>query len=392
MRQRMPVEISDEEILLLGLCRFSFSEELKRNITTLVSGVKDWKYFTGLASEHGVSALVWSNLQKLGLQELLTDEYKSALYSSHLLSISRNAFHLAGTEELLSHLNKEGIKVILLKGLALELTVYGNAGLRQMTDVDLLIDRRDYLKARNILMDNGYDSMPVKSGFHKPIVEWTGKHLPSLMKNGLSVDIHLELFPGRKNNLTARVIETAGEIKLEREKVYVPAPQLFFLYLARHLYGHELNNESQLRLYTDLVVMVEKYREEILNYELISNAREAGISKILAWKLEPLRDLWGLEFPDWLNEFTSRWFNPDSINRFIFFLKSPKGNKPVNPGKVYRDMIREIPGLHRKILFILGDIFPSVTFMKGRYSVKNTFKVLLYYPLRLGKLLRLVSK
>jgi len=116
------------------------------------------------------------------------------------------------------------------------------------------------------------------------------------------------------------------------------------------------------------------------------------LTKILAWKLEPLRDLWGLEFPDWLNEFTSRRFNPDSINRFIFFLKSPKGNKPVNPGKVYRRMIRDIPGIHRKILFVLGDIFPSLTFMKVRYGVNNTLKALLYYPLRVGKLFRLISK
>jgi hypothetical protein len=261
-----------------------------------------------------------------------------------------------------------------------------------MTDVDILIDRHDYIKARSILMENGYDSLPVKSGFHKPIMEWTGKHLPSLMKNGLSVDIHLELFPGKRNSLTSLILETASEIKFERETAFIPHPRLLFLYLARHLYNHELNNESQLRLYTDLVTMVEKYDREIINYELITDAKAAGISRILAWKLEPLRDLWGLEFPEWLNEFISKWFNPDSINKFIFFLKSPKGNKSVNPGRVYRQMIREIPGLHRKILFIMGDIFPSLSFMKKRYNVKSTLKIMFYYPLRFGKLIRLVSR
>lgn len=388
----IPSEIKDEEILLLGLCRLSFCEPFAKKITDLARSITGWDYFVRLAGEHGVAALIWSNVQKTGIVSFMPESNVATLHSAYLLSVSRNAFHLAATEELLSLLNREGIKVILLKGLALELTVYGNAGLRQMTDVDLLVDRHDYLRARNILMQNGYDSLPAKSGFHKPIEEWTGKHLPSLMKNGLSVDIHLELFPGRKNNLTSEIIRSAVEITLDRERAFVPPPGIFFLYLVRHLYSHELNNESQLRLYADLVTMIEKYGDEILRYELLENAKKAGMSRILAWKLEPLRDLWGMQFPGWMNEYISKWFNPDSVNKFVFFLKSPKGSKPENPGRVYRRMISEIPGLHRKILFVLGDIFPSLTFMKSRYSVRNTLKVLLYYPLRLGKLFRLISK
>lgn len=386
------LEIRDEEVLLMGLCRLIFSDELKTGISALAEKINDWDYFTRMASQHGISALVWSNLNRLGLLSKMPEKNASQLHSSLLMSISRNAFHITGTEEILSLLNGEGIKAILLKGLALELSVYGNSGLRQMTDVDILIDRRNYLKARSILMKNGYDSLPVKSGFHKPIMAWTGKHLPSLLKNGLSVDIHLELFPGRKNRLTEKMIENAKEITLEREKAYLPEPRLLFLYLVRHLWGHEMNNESQLRLYADLVVLIEKYKDEIINYDLLSDAKEAGISKIIAWKLEPLRDLWGIEFPGWLNEFVSKWFNPDSINKFVFFLKSPKGNKPATPGKVYRRNLSEIPGLHRKVLFILGDLFPSIAFMKERYNVKSTPKAILYYTLRLGKLLRLVSR
>jgi len=262
------LEIRDEEILLLGLCRLSFSEKLRNRLEGLIGSVGDWDYFTNLATEHGIAALVWHNLESLGLLNRLPEKNASMLRSSHLLSVTRNAFLLTGAEEVVSLLNRAGIKVVLLKGLALELTLYGNSGFRQMTDIDLLISRYDFLKAREILLENGYDSLPVKSGFHKPIMEWTGKHLPTLMKNGIPVDIHLELFPGRKNNLTSKVIETAREVRFEREKAFVPDPGLFFLYLVRHLYFHELNNESQLRLYADLVVMAERYGSEIFSYKL----------------------------------------------------------------------------------------------------------------------------
>jgi hypothetical protein len=116
------------------------------------------------------------------------------------------------------------------------------------------------------------------------------------------------------------------------------------------------------------------------------------MTKILAWKLEPLRDLWGIPFPQWVDDFIDKWFNPDSINRFVFFLTSPKDNKPDRPGYVYRSILRDIPGIHRKTLFILGDLFPSLSFMKSRYQCKNNLQAFFFYPLRLGKLIRLFSK
>jgi hypothetical protein len=385
-------EIRDEELLLLGLSRLNFTKEHREKLFVLVRNIAGWDYFISLAGQHGISALVLNNLEALGLTGHLPSEQLSKLRSAHLLSISRNAFHISSSEELLSILNSEGIKTVLLKGLALELTVYGNKGLRQMTDVDILIDRKDYLKAQKVLMEKGYDSTPVKSGFHRSIIAWTGKHLPSLMKNGTSIDIHLELFPGKKNDLTAMVLDNSSAIMIDREKVFIPPPQLFFLFLVRHLHQHELNNESQLRLYADLVVMMENYFDEIINYNLLELASRAGISKILAWKLEQLRDLWGISFPGWTDEFIDRWFSPDSINRFVFFLKSPKDNKPEKPGYVYRRTIMEIPGLHRKMLFILGDLFPTIKFMKERYGVKTTPGAVILYPLRLGKLFWLFRK
>ena len=378
--------IRDEEILLLGLCRLEFPEDLTGKIKDLVMRINDWDYFAKLANEHGIAAIAGHNLERLGLAGHITEKASSLLRNALMMSLSRNAFHLSSVEELLTLFNKEGIKVVLLKGLALELTLYGNSGLRQMTDADILVDKDQYLKARNILMQFGYDSLPVKSGLHRPIMAWTGKHLPSLLKNGTAVDIHVELFAGKKNNLTKTVLNTSEEIMVDREKAFIPSPQLFFLFLVKHLYSHELSNESQLRLYTDLVVLLERHYEEIINEDLIGYAAKAGLSKILAWKLETLRDLWGISFPSWLNDFIDKRFNPDTINSFVFFLKSPKNNPAKGKAMAYRYKIKEIPGLHRKALFLLGDIFPSLSFMKERYKCKSGLKALLYYPHRLGKI------
>jgi hypothetical protein len=385
------LDIRNEELLLLELCRLDFSNTLPAKIKELIKSVSDWDYFASLANEHGVVALVFYNLERNGFLTELPERIAETLNNAFMLSLSRNSFHMTVISEVLKILNKENIKTVLLKGMALELSVYGNTGLRQMTDIDILIDRNDYKRACKILIENGFLSLPVKSLFHLPIIAYTGKHLPSLLKNGASIDIHLDLFGVRKSILTKLLYENSSKIVLAGQHAYIPSLQLFFLYLVRHINSHEVNDESQLRLYTDLVVLIEKYFDEIFTYDLLTYATEAGLEEVLASKLEILRDIWEIQFPGWIYDFIDKRDNPDSIYKFVFFLKSPKNKYVPGNAIAYRKTIHEIPGLHRKILFVLGDIFPTITFMKKRYRCNSKLKALLFYPHRLGKLMWLMG-
>jgi hypothetical protein len=376
------LNIRDEEILLLGLCRLSFGVELKVMLTALAETVTDWDYLFSQANLHGVASLVSHNLEKLGFMNLVPGETAGKFRNAMVVSLTRNTSNAESMGAVLRILNRENIKTVLLKGLALELTVYGNCGLRQMTDVDVLVRRDNCMKARKLLMDNGFESLPVKSVFHKPIIADVGKHLPTLVKKEFAIELHHELFGAGKNILTMMLYDTAVETEVNGEKCFVPEARIFFLYLVKHLWLHEMNNESQLKLYTDLVVLIEKYGDEILNYDLLTYANQAGMSKILARRLEPLRDLWGISFPGWINEFIDKWYHPDSINKFIFFLKSPRDNPPMGKSQKFLNNLRDIKGIHRKTLYILGEIFPSIDFMKKRYNCKSSFTALLHYPVR----------
>jgi len=383
-------DISNEESLLIGLCRLEFSSEQSGKLRTLASGIKKWKYLADLANAHGVAALVYHNLEKLGIIQYVSQDVEDFLRNALMMSMSRNAYHLNEMNEVLKILNNAGIKTVLLKGLALEITVYGNTGLRQMTDVDVLIRREDCLKARDLLIAKGFSSLPVKSPLHKIILTHTGKHLPSLIKNGFSVEIHHELFGSGKSSLTNMLYDKSVEYQINSERAFIPDAQIFFLYLVRHLFLHEKNNESQLRLYTDLVVLIEKFGDIIINTDLLLLAETGGMSNTLFCKLESLRNMWGMLFPGWLNELIDREHDQVNRDKFIFFLRSPKNNPVIDKAWLYRYNIREIPGIHRKLIYILGDLFPSISFMKKRYKCRNGWKALFYYPHRLGKLWYLI--
>jgi len=386
------VKIRDEELLLLALCRLEFSDEQLKKLKAVLPVISDWNYFSTLANSHGVAALAWHNLEKHKLSDGIPDDVTTYLRGALMKSLSRNVFNTESICEVLRLLNAGHIKTVLLKGMALENSVYGNAGLRQMSDVDILITRDECIGARNILKQNGYVSLPVKSLLHNLIILDIGKHLPSLIKNGASIEIHHELFGEKNNGLTRLFYDSSFEIEISGEKTYIPQPQIFFLYLVRHLHLHEMNNESQLRLYTDLVVMIEKYGPEIINNDLLKLASQAGMKEILAHRLQTIRDLWLISFPSFICEFIEQWSNPESTDRFLFFLKSPKDNPPPDRSGSYSHIIGDIHGLHRKMIYVLGDIFPSVSFMKKRYGNKSGWRVLFYYPHRIGKLWWLIKR
>lgn len=385
------ITLTNEEILILELCRLSFTNEQAVRLDQLIRSVADWDYFTFLANEHGIAALTCHNLEKSGLLKLLPGKAAAFLKNALMLSLSRNAFHLETISEVLRILNNENIKVVLIKGMALELSIYGNSGLRQMSDVDILLSRNDCLHARNILISHGYSPLPVKSVLHKLIILDVGKHLPSFLKNGASVEIHHELFGGNKNMLTKLLIHSSKAVQVKDERTYIPEPQLFFLYLVKHLSLHEMNNESQLRLYADLAGLISNHYDRIINYDLPDYAAMAGMSQILALNLGSLRGFFGIDFPGWLNNFIDTWYSPESADRFVFFLRSPKNNPPTGKYRSYRNTIKEIPGLHRKIVFVMGDMFPTFHFMKRRYNCKNNLGTIFYYPHRLGKVLWLLK-
>ena len=111
------------------------------------------------------------------------------------------------------------------------------------------------------------------------------------------------------------------------------------------------------------------------------------MEETLASHLKVLREHWGVLFPDWLNIFIDLWQSQEFSDSFNFFLGSPKGNPSGDKPANYRRVIGEIPGIHRKIIYVLGDIFPSFRFMKNRYGCSSNMQAMLYYPHRIGKLM-----
>jgi len=371
--------------LLLLLSRVDFTERERRETAELCGSFSDWHLFTDLAIRHGVAALAWQNLTDLGLDDRVSEPERLILEGIRMKSIARVTYITNAAAEIITTLEKAGIRALLLKGLALEHAVYGSRGLRQMSDADLMVAPEEIFRARDVLASAGFVSQPMKSPLYRHIILDLGNHLPEMHRGGMSVDLHHRLFGSEGMELVREAVENPGLIKADSRTYNVLPPQTAFLGLVNHIFKHEIKGEFQLRLYTDVFLLIEKYRDEIFTDSLESNVAGAGILCEVRVVLTTLEQAYSLEIPAIFHAVTDP--EKERVNGFMEKLRQPGSIIPQSPRSKYFELIGSLPGLRRKLIFITGDIFPSVDFMKRRYSCQSAAGALLRYPHRLGKVI-----
>lgn len=369
--------------LLLLLGRTDFSADLKRQISEEIRAFPDWKLFAGLAVRHGVAALIWQNLSDLGYSGVVPATERTLLEGLRFKSIARVSWVTGVAAGVTSLLEREGIRVVLLKGLALEHTVYGSRGLRQMSDADLLVAPSDALRARDILIREGFSSMSLKSPLYRHIILDLGNHLPELHRGGLSVDLHFRLFGPEGEEMVLNAIRDAVTIPGVGTFRVLP-PMTGFLALVNHIYKHEIKGEFQLRLWTDIYLLLDRYGETILTSQLPSAAEEAGIREETSAVLTVMERVWGVELPEGMAAESSA--AGAIVARFMHRLAHPGSAESLSQREFFMRNLKSLRGPRKKLIFILGDIFPSVGFMKRRYNCRTKVAAFLFYPHRLGKI------
>jgi hypothetical protein len=328
--------------LLLLLCCYPFEEKNRESLSILIREVKDWRETVKLINNHGIIALAAYNIKEAGLEKEIPESAMSVLTNGQILSMVRNTWLTERWKEVNTVLCNAGIKHILLKGMALEHTLYGGKGLRQMNDNDILVKRDDALKAWHLLQKEGFSHKEIKSPIHRKMLTDIGKHLPTLYKKGYEIEIHHKLFEtGRGVERgewgESEIFENAEVIYIGNIKTLILSEKMHLKYLISHYEKHSQEGSCQLRLYADIILLDKKSPVSIPDHFITDPAQEH-----------------------------KREYRKTAYRANIF---------SINP--------------KFRLQYLIGDIFPSVEWMKKRYGCSG-MRAMLYYPKRIGKLLWLV--
>lgn len=154
-------KLTAELTLAAACCHWPPSPEGNDRVKAAAARVLDWDRFDALVRRNRISPLVQRALASAGVD--LPDAVAEGL-AARSLRAARRALIMAGESIRLQRLlEAEGIATMVVKGTPLAMLAYGELGIKEAADIDLLVLPEDALKARQILLRLGSEMQPPMS-------------------------------------------------------------------------------------------------------------------------------------------------------------------------------------------------------------------------------------
>lgn len=155
----------------------------------------DWEYLFQIARRHAIVPLVYRQLDQHAADRIPRDHH-ARLKKQYLENSARNTLLTAELCRLIDLLAASGIEAIPYKGPLLALFAYGNVALRRFVDLDVIVKKSDVLKARKILLDQGYTPTKSLSLTQQELLLRTQHNMQFSRENRqLIVELHWEVAP-----------------------------------------------------------------------------------------------------------------------------------------------------------------------------------------------------
>jgi hypothetical protein len=171
---------STEWQLLVHLCRKGLSNE-SQPISIHSLEKADWPQIFKLAHIHRVRPLVNHGLVNSEVRRFVPQTVLKKFKEAHVQRNSINMRHAMELKPIIKLLAEKGVKPILYKGLILGQYAYDNISLREISDIDMLIDLKDFSIVEELILSRNY----------VPTVEMTDSFRPIYFKQNSEYNFDL---------------------------------------------------------------------------------------------------------------------------------------------------------------------------------------------------------
>ena len=238
----MRVDMSPEDELCLLLARGQLAAEVRERALGLLATPLRWDLLLERAYDHQVFPLLYRSLRTLQFHRV-PDEVRAQLTAAWRVNAVRNAFLAGELARVLRLLNEAGVPVIPLKGVTLAESLYGDAALRVCYDLDILVPPSEVLRARRLLLAQGYTSPFTEEFFvnHQFRTSADCPLLPQRPPLAYLLEVHWTLL--QHSGKDEEAMQDLWSQARPKDFFGVPAfgltPEWEFLYLAGHAAYHK---------------------------------------------------------------------------------------------------------------------------------------------------------
>ena len=279
------------------------------------------------------------------------------------------------------------VPVIALKGYALAKSLYGDIGLRPMSDLDFLVKEEHLLQAGRLLMANGYApgcetwDDEVKIHHHLP---------PFTNQSGTQIELHWTLFdPGGpihidRDGLWERSVPVnEGDVEFR-----VLSPEDTCLHLCIHAALHLQTGLGMMPL-CDIVGLI-RTSSGALDWQVLSaRAAQWGGGRCVYLILLMVREWLGVSAPeDSLHAMRPDDFQSAYLKAAMEQILEVRPSGPLIGVRISLQKLDQEKGIKRKVCTVVRHIWPVKEKLARQYSVSQSSpKLLLCYAYRAGHLL-----
>ena len=261
----------------------------------LLSQCTDMDLLIATAIKEGLVGLFYKYLLEAKLLDILGLEQSHRLKNIYYQILSQNVRLTHDLKAVLHRLHQNEIQVVLLQGIDLIQQVYGDLGLRPLTDIDLWVLPGNYPDVIRILESEGYTRDPL---------------YPNTLKKGPTIfDIHTHILwadriPARKllfRKSEEDVYRQTRTIHIEDQSARCLSPYDQVLYLSLHVLKHYV--ERLIWLVDIRNLLVRWNRSDWTSFA--TRVRELGQERTVSYLFFLLSHLFGYHHPSnvgWIEE------------------------------------------------------------------------------------------
>jgi hypothetical protein len=379
MRETLQLQ-PEEELILLAADIHPDASVLER-LNATIPVVRHWEAFAKMAINRAAAPLIVDKLPKLSNAGLFPEAVLRPLKQASLRTLSRNMLLTEHFRQVVRAFAEADIPVMALKGILVSEWLYGNINLRQSSDLDLLVQPEKGLLALDVLERMGYVPNGIKLSDY--VKEKTSMvHYPPMIKNGVSVEIHIRLHSEAEPFHLDLLSMWANALTFPLHGVIALGfgPEDLLMHLCVHLDKHFRSGEFLFTGFYDILNML-NHKGDVLNWELFEQKclQANAVSAIYKYLLLVQKYMNG-KLPSAVAEKYAKQLESKDERIFLSVLRGR--SIKTNTSSVFRSL-SHLDSFGQRFRFLFDFFIPSTEFMMKRYRLRSKKQLWWYYPYRL---------
>jgi hypothetical protein len=282
-----------EAELLLCCARVGLDPATERRVGELLDLPLDWDVVVRAAERHRLVPLLYRHLAPR--EDAVPASVLAGLRETNKENAWRSLLLMAELLQILETFDAEGIRAVPYKGPPLAQRLYGSVALRQMADLDILVEPHEVLRAQELLIARGYAALyPMSTVQTRAALRGENNLVLVRTRDQQIVELHWGFASGRSTfPLTREDFEPRlGSVELAGSRVPLFAHEDLLLILCFHGSRHMWERLEWITGVAELL------RKEGLDWERVrESARRLGAERVLYLGLSLAHDLLDAPLP-----------------------------------------------------------------------------------------------